>query len=338
MPRVSRIRLARLTADSIATSAATPPMILSSVARLAAGLAVWLAACAWSPCWARSPQAETAHQTEAAAARGFAWEAAKDGRRVLLAGTIHVGRAAAPPIDCKGRFAQVAIVAFEADVFDAQRVGELVQKIALYPPHEADLKARLPAALRERVAALLARYGIEAPALWRMKPWMLANTLVVVEARRLGFDPAYATEVALYDFARRCGKAVVEIEGLERQLAIFDGASPGLQIAYLEQAVRGIDTGESAREMRRLVAAWEQRDGAAIERALATMRAAQGAAERFVVEQVIEARHPAMIDAIERFAASGKLHLVAVGSLHYFGPNGLLALLRARGYTIEPLD
>jgi uncharacterized protein YbaP (TraB family) len=53
---------------------------------------------------------------------------------------------------------------------------------------------------------------------------------------------------------------------------------------------------------------------------------------------VIEARHPAMVDAIERFAASGKLHLVAVGSLHYFGPNGLLALLRARGYTIEPLD
>lgn len=304
----------------------------------ATGLATAIAAFAISPCSAQSSGAEAARKSEAAATRGFAWEAAKNGRRVLLVGTIHVGRAAPPPADCSQRFAEAAVIAFEADVFDAQRVGQLVQRIAMYPPQEADPKSRLPAPLRERVEALLARHGLDSPALWRMKPWMLANTLVVVEANRLGFNPAYATEAALYEFARSCGKAIVEIEGIEKQLGIFDGASPELQLAYLEQAVKGIESGESEREVRRLVAAWEKRDAADIERVLATMRASKGAAERFVVEQVIDARHPAMVEAIERFAASGKLHLVAVGSLHYFGPNGLLALLRGRGYTIKPLD
>ncbi len=296
------------------------------------------AALAFSPCWAQSARADAARKTEAAAPRGFAWEAAKDGRRVLLVGTIHVGRTAPPPADCSQRFAEAAVIAFEADVFNAQRVGQLVQRMATYPPAEPDLKSRLPAPLRQRVETLLARYGLDSPAVWRMKPWMLANTLVVVEASRLGFNPAYATEAALYEWARTCGKAIVEIEGIERQLGIFDGASAELQIAYLEQAVRGIESGESEREVRRLVAAWERRDAADIERVLATMRASTGAAERFVVEQVIDARHPAMVEAIERFAASDRLHLVAVGSLHYFGPNGLLALLRGRGYTIKPLD
>jgi hypothetical protein len=313
-------------------------MTAFAAALRAAGLATAIATFAISPCSAQPSGAQTARNSEAAATRGFAWEAAKDGRRVLLAGTIHVGRAAPPPADCSRRFAEAAVIAFEADVFDAQRVGRLVQTIAMYPPQEADLKSRLPAPLRERVEALLVRYGLDSPALWRMKPWMLANTLVVLEANRLGFNPAYATEAALYEFARRCGKAVVEIEGVEKQLAIFDDANPELQIAYLEQAVKGIESGENEREVRRLVAAWEKRDTADIERVLSRMRAAEGAAERFVVEQVIDARHPAMVEAIERFAASGKLHLVAVGSLHYFGPNGLLALLRGRGYTIRPLD
>ena len=60
--------------------------------------------------------------------------------------------------------------------------------------------------------------------------------------------------------------------------------------------------------------------------------------ERFVAEQLFDARHARMVQAIERFAASGKLHLVAVGALHYFGPNGLLELLRARGYTVAPVQ
>lgn len=302
-------------------------------------LAAAIAAFAIAPAVAQTPVSQAARKNgEAASPLGFAWEAAKDGGRVLLVGTIHAGRTAPPPVDCSGRFGQAAVVAFEADVFDAHSVGRLVQKIAMYPPHEADLKSRLPAALRERVEALLTRHRLDSPALWRMKPWMLANTLVVAEASRLGYNPAYATEAALYEFARACGKAIAEIEGIEKQLGIFDGASPQLQLAYLEQAVRGIESGESERQLRRLVDAWDKRDGADIERVLAAMRASRGAAERFVVEQVIDARHPAMVEAIERFAASDRLHLVAVGSLHYFGPNGLLALLRGRGYTIEPLD
>jgi uncharacterized protein YbaP (TraB family) len=44
-----------------------------------------------------------------------------------------------------------------------------------------------------------------------------------------------------------------------------------------------------------------------------------------------------MLTAIERYANSGRLHVVAVGTLHFFGPAGLLEGLRARGYKIAAL-
>jgi len=271
--------------------------------------------------------------------RGFLWEAHKGERRVYLLGTIHVGKTEFYPMnaDYLARLREAEVIAVEADVSEAARVAPLVQKWAYYPGGTPGLDARVPA-LRSRLEELAKRDGLSADVFWRMKPWMAANTLVVLEAARLGFSPAYATEAFLFDFARKAGKPIVEIESIEEQLRLFDSATEALQLAYLQQAVESIDDGSNQEEITRLVSAWERGDGTEMERLLTKMRSAKGVAERFVVEQIIDGRHPHMVDAIERFAANGKLHLIAVGSLHYFGPNGLLELLRARGFTVVPVS
>ena len=89
--------------------------------------------------------------------------------------------------------------------------------------------------------------------------------------------------------------------------------------------------------MRRIVTGWERRDNADMEKLVATMRAATGPAERFVIDRIIEGRHPRMLERIDELAASGKPHVVVVGALHFFGPNGLLEALKARGYRVRPL-
>ncbi|MCE2970271.1 MAG: TraB/GumN family protein, partial [Burkholderiales bacterium] len=60
-------------------------------------------------------------------------------------------------------------------------------------------------------------------------------------------------------------------------------------------------------------------------------------AERFVKEQLFEGRHPRMVAEIEKLAAGGKPAVVAVGALHYFGPKGLLEMLKQRGWTITQI-
>jgi hypothetical protein len=276
-----------------------------------------------------------ARADDAAGKRGFFWEARKGDKRVYLLGTIHVGRAAfyPPHADYSRRLNEAAVIAVEANVFEAQKVLPVLQRLAFYPEGDAGLGSHVSPALKERVAAAIKRAGLDERA-WRMKPWMLATTLVVMEAGRLGYSSAYATEAFLFTYAQSMQKPIVEIETIELQLSLFDSAPADVQTAYLEQAVRSLESGEAEREVKNIVAAWERRDTAAAERLLAEIRSGTGPAERFVVEQLFDGRHARMVEAIERYAASGKLHVVAVGSLHYFGPTGLLAQLRERGYTV----
>ena len=288
---------------------------------------------------AQAPAGEAKGRKGEPSGRGFLWEARKGDVRLLLAGSIHVGRAnfAPPRAEVLQAVRDASSVVFEVDVFDAQRVGPIVQRLAYYPDGEPGLDQRLDPALRQRIEALLTRANLDLGRVARMKPWTLANTLVILDAVRAGLSPAYSTEALLNGAARDAGKPVGELETIELQLGLFDSAPAELQMAYLEQAVRGIESGDTERELARIVAAWERRDVADMEKLVATMRAASGPAERFVIERIIEGRHPRMLERIDELAASGKPHLVVVGALHYFGPQGLLKALTARGYRVRAL-
>lgn len=279
---------------------------------------------------AQTPSAENKH--------GFLWEAKKGEQRVVLLGTIHVGRPGFGTLapDVMTRLKEARAIAVEADTTNAQRVIASVQRFAMYGEADTALDKRLDPKLKGRVEALATRYGLNPLALWRMKPWFLSLNLVLMEMNRLGLSPAQGTETVLFTLASQEGKRIVEIEGVDAQFAILDGAPLSMQMAYLEQTVRSIEAGEAEIEVRKIADAWAARDTAAAEQLLATIRttAVKGVAERFVVEKLLDGRHPKMLGEIERFGASGQLHLVAVGSLHYFGPNGLLAGLRARGWTV----
>jgi uncharacterized protein YbaP (TraB family) len=275
-------------------------------------------------------------QAEKAPKRGFFWEARKGERKIYLLGTVHVGRADfyPPNIEYLRRFDEATAIVVEANVFDAKRVGEVVQRVAVYPEGEPGLDTRLGDELKARVTTQAKRFGLDTNRIWRMKPWMLANTLVILQATGSGYSPAYATESFLFQYATGAGKPLLEIESLELQLGIFDRSDQETQIGYLDQAVRGMESGDAEREVRRIVDAWERRDNEGAEKLIGDIHAAKSRGERFVAQQLFDARHPRMVEAIEKYTASGSVYLVAVGALHYFGPRGLLEMLRARGFTI----
>jgi len=281
----------------------------------------------------------TALAQASASTRGFMWEARKGEARVLLLGTIHVGQTGMTELTSvqAARVREAGAIAVEADVSDAQRTMAAFQRHALLPADGPGLDRTLPPALRARLEKVMPRYGLTPEAVWRTKPWVVANNLVVLEALRIGFSPALSTEAQLFALAREARLPIVEIESVERQLALFDSAPEPLQLAYLEEAVASIESGAGEREIRDLVAGWRASDEAAMRKRLDALAESRSAGERWIAEQVIEGRHPAMLAAIDRLAASGTLHVVAVGALHFFGPRGLIDGLRARGYRVTPL-
>jgi uncharacterized protein YbaP (TraB family) len=166
---------------------------------------------------------------------------------------------------------------------------------------------------------------------------MLGNVLALFEAAQAGYMPALSVEAYLTRIAKQSGKPVLELESIEQQFELFERASFGTQVAFLEDAVKAVETRSARREINRITQAWETGDYAALERLLGEMRAQTTPGARFTVDTILLGRHPAMVRRIESMMAEGRTHLFAVGSLHLPGNEGLVAQLRARGFTVTPL-
>jgi uncharacterized protein YbaP (TraB family) len=273
------------------------------------------------------------------AKRGFLYEIRKGSQTALLMGTIHVGRPEFYPLPAamQARLARADAVVLEADVSDAAAALQVTQRYAVYPNDEPGLDTRITPALKTRIETIAARNQLDTAPLWRMKPWMLGNVLALFEAAQAGYMPAMSVEAYLVRLARQGGKPVLELESMQQQFELFERAPFGTQVAFLEDAVRAVETNAARREINRVAQAWETGDMAALDRLLTEMRAQTTPGARFTVETILLGRHPAMVRRIESMMADGKQYLFAVGSLHLPGPDGLVALLRARGYTVTPL-
>jgi hypothetical protein len=268
------------------------------------------------------------------AQRGFMWEAQKGEQKIYLMGTIHVGQTNyfpfAPAV--MQRLKQAESIALEADMSDAKTLQTIVQKIALYPSSDPGLEGRLSPDLKKRLKAVL---GETPTSIWQCKPWFLANNIIMVFMMQRGHSFAYSTEMFLTQFAKANGKPITEIEGAEKQLKIFDGAPETMQMAYLEEVVKSIESGEAEKETKTLIAAWETSDFAGLEKFHKEKMQATTPVEQRFFKLLFDDRHPGMVAAIEKLAATGKVHVVAVGTLHYTGSGGLLALLEKRGYKVQ---
>jgi len=281
----------------------------------------------------------TAHAQSTNDKRGFLFEIRKGSQSALLMGTIHVGRPEFYPLPSPvlARIEAAQTIVLEADVTDTARAIAATQKYAVYAAGDPGLDTRLPESLKARIEAIAGRNQLDMTPLWRMKPWMLGNVLALFEAAQAGYMPALSVEAYLTRIAKQSGKPVLELESIEQQFELFERASFATQVAFLEDAVKAVETRSARREINRIAQAWETGDYQALERLLAEMRAQSTPGARFTIDTILLGRHPAIVRRIETLMADGRMHLFAVGSLHLPGPDGLVAMLRARGYTVTPL-
>jgi uncharacterized protein len=310
-------------------------------AALSALLTLWLATACTSPTWpfdARNgrPQAAVAGT---ATRHGFLWDARKGERHALLMGTLHVGEASDYPPDrpTRQRLAAVDVVALEADVSKANGADAALRGRALLAAGEPGLDTRIEAPLRSDAQRAMQRVGLPAERAWRMKPWMLGDTLVLMQAAKLGFSPSYSTESYLVSFAAAGGKPIAELEGVRAQYELLDAQPWSDQVDGLRQVVGSILDGEAEEELRTLVAAWRASDAAAMQQYLRRVRNSSDRVERRQFERLIAERNATMAETIDHLLQDGRFYLVAVGSLHFFGDDSLIHALRARGYSVTPL-
>jgi uncharacterized protein YbaP (TraB family) len=183
------------------------------------------------------------------------------------------------------------------------------------------------ALVSQRVKAL----GLPIEPLMRFKPWALALTLLGLEWQAAGFDAALGLDKHFYDQAVAAGKEVQGLETVEFQISRFDDLSMEEQDRMLASTLRELETEKAA--VTTLANAWKAGDAATVERiVLQELRKEPRMYERLLVE-----RNKDWLPKLEALFARKGRAFVVVGAAHLVGPDGLLALLKAKGYSIEQL-
>jgi uncharacterized protein YbaP (TraB family) len=166
-------------------------------------------------------------------------------------------------------------------------------------------------------------------ALDRMQPWMADLTLSVADDARNGAEASDGVEARVQALApltvpRRA------FETATQQIGFLAGARIPDQLASLNATVDEIDDDPGAYP--RIVAEWMSGDLAGLERDAIdpVARASPRLYDRMISQR--NQRWARILGA--RLAAPGQV-VVVVGVGHMIGPDGLPALLRARGFQVE---
>lgn len=264
----------------------------------------------------------------------FLWEIRKEGLPVShLLGTFH---ALPTGTVLPARFyeaydaAERLVVEVDVEKVDPTAVARLTFTRGTYPDGDG-LDQHLSPELWEKVQRSVSELGLPPEGAQRMRPWLLAMTLPVLEMHKQGYSQASGVERRLLKRAHgEDPKPVLALETTESQLGMLAGLPDAVQIALLEDAVEtsGKDQLDS------LVKAWLEGDTVAFE-AITFLGANQRPAMRPFYEAMFDKRNLEMAQRVDALLGEGGSLLVAVGAGHLVGPTGLVKQLRQRGYTVE---
>lgn len=262
--------------------------------------------------------------------RGFLFEVRKGGRLSYLYGTTHIGRrdwVFLGPLVIAA-LGSVDRVALELDLGDAdvlQRLQAGVQRRADSPALPADLEQRLGAARQAACADELAA----------LRPEFQVVGLAGLALRPDGFDPAYGVDAVIAEFAAASGKPVLGLETPEAQLALLlrDDATAVAELvgSTLDELARP----QTRTSMLRLMQAWDEGDLGTLRRYESWCDCLNTPLERQQWAALLDGRNPAMLEQLVQWHEGGERLFVAVGALHLVGPQGLPALLEARGFEVR---
>jgi uncharacterized protein YbaP (TraB family) len=272
-----------------------------------------------------------------AAAASYLWEVSSLTNRAYLFGTVHAGKASWYPLPkaVENAYDDSKVLVIEADITDANAMTKSAAAMMYVPP--ATLRTHVPAEEYLRFRRMLPRYGLPEDQVILMKPFMAVSLLVFSEWARLGFMPSLGVDGYLIRRAKSEMKPIVEIEGMDAQIRLMDSLSDKENLTIFKGTLDALESGLTGEQVNGLVAAWQAGDAPGIlEVARRYNDKVPGALE--FEDKFIWSRHPAMVSKIEGYLTQSKeRHFIAVGALHLAGPNGLVELLRKRGYVVRQL-
>lgn len=170
--------------------------------------------------------------------------------------------------------------------------------------------------------------GLPMLALDRMKPWLVAVTLMAPTLQAAGFKPEFGVDRHFFDRATARGMKRQALETVAYQLDRFDAMPVPVQEALLKTTIADLDT--QVNDVKQMVRAWSAGDAAAVEKlTLTSFKDSPELYKRLLVE-----RNENWVPHVEKCLAGNAGCFIVVGAAHLVGRDGLPALLAKKGMKV----
>ncbi len=262
----------------------------------------------------------------------FMWKAQKDGAVVYLLGSVHALKEDAYPLPAviEAAFDRSEVVVFEVDLDEMTSAalkmleagslgdGQTLEQVA-GPVIWSDFSRKMDAA------------GMPSGMFQFMKPWMAALTLASLELERAGYSPAAGIDTHFSERAKEAGKERTALETVDFQVGLFADLTPEESLAFLEYTVADLET--MIPVLDELAAKWSVGDTGYVQRMMG---------DEFddypeLYEKLISGRNRSWMPAVEGLLAGRRDAMVVVGAMHLIGDDGIVEMLRQKGYTVTQL-
>lgn len=253
------------------------------------------------------------------------------GGTVFLLGSVHLlsPEAGKLPRVVDSVFERSKTIAFETSIDSLQmRAFELFAK-ASYPKGKTLHSEFSPSGVA-RLDSLLDAYGLPAAQVEGFKPWFVSLLFTQLVMKRANFSTQFGVDAQINARAHEAGKTMIGLEPVDAQLGLFDKIS---EVDQERMVLQSVGPDSSAHMLMEIKDAWQTGDAAALDRLL--NRGLKDCPSLFAA--LVTNRNRSWMPKIEQLLQGQDDALVVVGAAHLVGKQGVVEMLRAKGYTVQQM-
>lgn len=267
-------------------------------------------------------------------AQSSVWLASKGDNKVYLGGTIHMLRADDYPLpsEYETAYAEADNLYFEIDIDSMNDpAGQLGMLQRLMYTDGRTLQTVLNDEAYSTLTDYVEKFGMPMIMLQNMKPGMLMSTLELLEFQSRGFTPD-GVDVHFHQRAKADGKAIDAFETVEDQIGFIESMGEGEESEYVMLSLSDLEKIDS--DIESMISIWRNgRSGDLVDLFVDDMEETTPG----VYQSLLVDRNNKWMPTIEAMFDDADTELVLVGVAHLVGEDGLVELLRTRGYQVEQL-
>lgn len=271
--------------------------------------------------------------TSAAADKRPLWKIQSKKNVVYLMGSIHYLKPQNYPLDqaMEDAFKNSKKLVLEINLESADKEQQQLMLMKGLYTDGRTLKEGVSAETYVLAEKELKALGSDIRSFNQFKPWLVALTITALKLQRLGFDPNHGIDRYFYRKAKAENKEIAGLETFEYQIDLFDGMSERTQELLLLQTLKDVHAMEGVVDT--IVKAWASGDMKTLDSVLLrSLREHPEVYQRFVSD-----RNRAWLPKIESYLSQSENYMVVVGAGHLAGKDGIIEMLKAKGYSVEQL-